>query len=193
MTVRVVDKLGKMERVAEHTLRLVLRHGLDAITHAKVARAAGVSRPWLYKYIGRERSDLVASAADHFGLRLAELDQRPRCDTRAHWTADSVEGLATMVQHAARAPWVLPLYYRHIGTGDPIGERIAELERRYLDASTLELTRAGIASGPRARTIAELVHAMRIGLVHRHQLTGLCGDGDLRLTSSVFERWLVSL
>lgn len=182
-----------MERVAEHTARIVLRHGLDGVTHAKVARAAEVSRPWLYKYIGRDRPSLVDFMVTHFGVRLAELDDRPRCDSRAHWEDDSVAGLQVMARHAAAAPWVLPLYFRHVGQDNPVGVRIAEIERRYLQTAVHELTQVGVADRASAPTLAELIHAMRLGIVHRHQLLGIAGDAELTRSADVFRRWLHGL
>ena len=187
------DKGGKMEQVAEQPARLVLQYGMDVITHARVARASGVSRPWLYKYIGGERQDLITFMATHFGMRLAELDQRPRTESRALWIDDTVEGLRTMARLANDAPWVLPLYFRYVGSDGPLGKCIQEIETRYLDLSSRELVRAGVSDRPRARLTAELIHAARLGIVHRHLTTGMAADPALSEAVATFRRWLDTL
>jgi AcrR family transcriptional regulator len=188
-----VDKQARMERVAEHIARLIVRHGLDAVTHSRVARGAEVSRPWLYKYVGRERQALVDFMARHFALQLAELDQRPRCDSAESWIDDTVEGLAVMVRHTQRAPWLLPLYFRYIGTDTPIGACIDEIESRYLARSALEIEQAGLVPAADARRCAELINAARWGIVHRHGLGGFDGDPELQHVRAQFRRWLQAI
>jgi len=187
------DKTGKMEGVAGQIARLILHHGVDAVTHARVARGSGVSRPWLYKYVGRERAELLEFMARHFGLRLAELDQRPSTASRARFIEDTVEGLCTMARLAAAAPWVLPLYYRYVGSEGRLGECVAEIEARYLALSERELVAAKVVEPARARLVAELIHAARLGIVHRHLTRGLPLDGPEAAAAQTFRGWLESL
>ena len=48
--------------VARVVAGLLLRAGPDAVRVSTVARLAGVSRPWLYKYLGGEPDDLIRYA-----------------------------------------------------------------------------------------------------------------------------------
>lgn len=186
------NKDAKMVAVAEATAKLVVLHGIEGVTYAKVARASSVSRPWLYKYIGRERADLVRFVADHFGAELADLGVRPRTDSAEHWIADSVAGVELMLASAQRAPWVLPLYFRYVGTDTPLGDCVQRVEQRYLSVATGELQRAMGLPEEHAAWTAELFHAARMGIVHRQLISGFCPPAETQLLRRQLERWLRS-
>jgi len=181
-----------MRSVAEATARLLLAHGIDGVSYAKVARGAAVSRPWLYKYIGNQREDLVRFVADHFGAELADLERRPRTDSLANWVEDSLDGVQQMLESAQRAPWVLPLYFRYVGSDTPLGDCIERVERLYLATATGELQRAVGLPEEHAKWTAELFHATRMGIVHRQLVQGFCPPAEQHLLRRQLERWLAS-
>lgn len=181
-----------MRAVAEGIARMVMAHGIEGVTYAKVARAASVSRPWLYKYIGRDREDLVRFIASHFGAELAEFDYRPRTDTLEHWIDDSVTGVVQMLDKSRAAPWVLPLYFRYLGTQTSLGECIEGVEKLYLATVAGELQKAMGLPAEHAAWAAELFHATRMGIVHRQLVTGFCSEQDTHLLRRQLERWLAA-
>ena len=186
----LTGKDAKMVAVAGAIARIVLAQGPSAATYAQVARAAHVSRPWLYKYIGRDREDLLRFVADHFGAKLADLDVRPRTDSSEHWITDSVAGVEQMLASAQRAPWVLPLYFRYVGSDTPLGQCIERVEKRYLSVATGEMQRAIQLPAEHAAWVAELFHATRMGIVHRQLLIGFCPPAQAHLLRRQLERWL---
>lgn len=170
---RAPNKSRKGAAVAECVARLLSKHGFAGITHARVARASGVSRAWLYKYVGTSRDDLIRFATVHFGDVLAEFHERPRTTSAEVWIEDTLDGVRALLKHADEHPWVLPLYYQYQGSETALGEAIAEVERAYLETTLVEVRRALGLSASSARWVAEVLLTLRMAFAHRHQRTGL--------------------
>jgi AcrR family transcriptional regulator len=188
MTLLSRDKPQKMAGVAECVARLLIQHGLAGVTHARVARAAHVSRAWLYKYVGSSREDLVRFTTEHFGNLLAEFDQRPRTDSRETWLADTVEGMRALLAHASQHPWLLPLYFRYQATETVLGTTIAEMERLYIATTAAEMKQALGLDQPSASWAAELLLAFRMAFAYRHQRTGLLRPREFERLSALLVR-----
>lgn len=186
-------KSAKMARVAERTAWLLLRHGTDGVSFAKVARSSEVSRAWLYKYIGKERQDLIDFMADHLAAELGKLDSRPRTDSREGWVDDSVAGLAGLLESSAAVPWVLPLYFRYLRADNALGQCVERNEARYLVTATHEIATVFGMRAEAARLTAELLLATRLGIAYRHQSDGFEGGGDSRFLLDHYRRWLRAL
>ena len=182
------DKTAKLEAVAECIARLLIQHGPERVTHARVARAGGVSRAWLYKYLGAAREDLLRFTAVHFGNLLAEFDERPRTSSKAEWLSDTLDGLRSLTGHAERHPWVLPLYFRYVGTNTHLGRIIGELEITYIETPTDEMRRALNLDPATARWAAELLFCARMALAHRHQISGALAPAQLDQLARFLER-----
>ena len=52
-------KAERFGRVARAVVELLLHGEPSSVTVSAVARRAGVSRPWIYKYVGKERGELL--------------------------------------------------------------------------------------------------------------------------------------
>jgi len=159
-------KTDKMERVASATLQLILEQGLSELTFSKLSRKAGVSRPWLYEYIGATKESLVEYAVDHFGKQYARLDNRPRASSAKEWLPQVLLRTDELLDDSLAYPWVIPLYYRYRGTVNPLGKRIKLLEERYLKSMTEEIKQALQVRNETARVLAETLMAVRLGLAY---------------------------
>jgi AcrR family transcriptional regulator len=124
---------------------------------ADIARRAGVSRAWIYKYLGGEPAALIAFAvhtyAEAFGAPVAgPLDaiERLRAGTR--------KGL----DDARLAPWCVLVFFRFRHAKGPLGDTI----RAALRAQAEEL--AGRLPPPHRGdlAVATLFEAARLALYH---------------------------
>lgn len=159
-------KADKAARVAEAVLKLVAQGGVESVRYSKLARAAGVSRAWIYKFAPK-RDELLLFAVDHFGRIFTSLDEpHPRFLSREDWLDASARRFARLLADAERRPMVVQLYFRFRGTPTLAGKRIAEVER-------LEGHREGQALGElfgipkeKVELASELIGGMRMGLAH---------------------------
>ena len=69
------SKQEKLEKVAAACLSIVHAQGPRALTLSRVARSAGVSRAWIYKYIGGSHDELIECAAEYFGKIYSRLEK----------------------------------------------------------------------------------------------------------------------
>jgi AcrR family transcriptional regulator len=160
-------KALKMAKAAEACLRLIAAQGLGAVSFARVAREAGLTRPWLYKYVGRSKKSLMEHAVDHFGNILVLLEERPNPKSSAEWSEINRQLTGRLLDLASAHPSVFHVYYRYRGSPNAIGERIARIEAFYFERITGELGRALGMTGARARELGQTLMAVRMGLVHQ--------------------------
>ena len=125
------NKLLKQNIVAEKILILLAQQGTQAVTHAKLARAAKVSRPWLYKYIGSSKNDLLEFAVAFFGRIYAELDCSISVRTPKQWVEEQMRGFNQQMDDSTKYPWILAIYFRFSGQRDIVGRAIAVIEKKY--------------------------------------------------------------
>jgi AcrR family transcriptional regulator len=187
------EKEHKIEAVAAATAKLLWQHGVEGVTHARLARASGVSRAWLYKYVGPKKEDLLRFVTEHFGAMLGKFQTRPRLDSKDNWIDDSVQGAFVLIVQAQQFPWVMPLYFRYVGTDSELGRCIAEIEKRYLDTSTVEIMKVFGMLEPRARWAAELMLTLRTGIAYRQSLTGFVALNQLEDLRKLLHTWSKAL
>jgi AcrR family transcriptional regulator len=163
----VSPKAQKMARVAEGTLKIIHQFGLPGLTHARLARAAGVSRPWVYAYVGKTKQDLVNLAVDHFAKIYAQLD-RPSVGLDAPtWIQGQIGGLRNSLKRVRQYPWIMPIYYRYRPTDTELGRAIQEAERLFIKKQVQELQTSFKISAKKARAITEINTAFKLGIAYR--------------------------
>lgn len=149
------DKATRFHRVAWAVAHHLLQG--SPVRVATVARRAGVSRPWIYKYLGSDPDDLVAFAvrtyAEAFGAPLdGPLDDRERL------RAGTRKGLDDVLL----APWCVVVLFRGRHARNALGAAI----RDALDRQTAALAGRlpGEARDRRARAL--VFESARLALYH---------------------------
>ncbi len=154
------DKEARFHRVAWSVAVALLRHGEEGVQVADVARRAGVSRAWIYKFFGPDRLAIL-----HFSLRL--FGRAFAAPAAAHdgtvegWRASLLDGSRKGLDDARRAPWCVAVYLRYRRAPGPFGDALRELE-----AAELRALAERVPKGLRARAEAFVwtFHAARVGV-----------------------------
>ena len=161
------SKEQRFRDVAEAVAALVSQGGPAKVTVSAVARRAGVSRPWIYKYFGQEPSALLTHAAKVYAEAFSDLGRSRRAADVPSWRSLLVETTRDGLRDAVVAPWCVQLYFRHRHAPDAVGETIRSVESNYvaqfLDEMPLGLRRDKAA----ARRFVEVFTAARLGVFHR--------------------------
>jgi DNA-binding transcriptional regulator YbjK len=189
------DKQAKFHSVAEAVFTILIRGGIENLSHTRVASVSGVSRAWLYKYIGKNSDDLITYSLDAIGKEFAKigvlLSQQSADDVRT----SLFDGTFRMLESSEKNPALMALYSRYAGTATPVGQKIAELEKEYLEAVRSQLETFFKLPATEAAVVAEVLHAMRMGLAVRYSVHGLREkadyDGILRGIRRVFKHFAI--
>lgn len=168
--IRYVPETGKEQRyhrVARAVVEILLHRRPEDISVSAVARRAGVSRSWIYKYFGKDINALLAYTVQEFGTAFVELDEsEPQFDVVQDWRAWVRERTQKALDDVEAAPWVMVLYFRHRHNQGQIGQGIREVERLHTDKFMASIPRNIIRSRgmQNTRRFVELFAAMRNGV-----------------------------
>jgi hypothetical protein len=167
------DKQAKFQAVAEAIFTILIRGGIENLSHTRVAEVSQVSRAWVYKYIGKTSEALIAFSLDTIGKEFTKggvlLPQQTADDVRT----SLFQGTFRMLANSEKNPALMALYSRYAGTHNPIGLKIAELEEEYLSTVRSRLVQFFGLPSSEAAIVAEVLHGMRMGLAVRYAVHGL--------------------
>lgn len=161
-----MSKEERRARVAEAVAKIVSLHGVEALNFSRTARTAKVSRAWLYKYLGANRSDLVHLAVDHFAMVFSRRSEKTSVDNLQVWIRLQIEDFDEFLSNVQQYPWAMSVYMRYKGSDTIFGERIREMERRFFKKSSEELRHALPMDAKKSLWTAEMLTAAKVGLAH---------------------------
>jgi AcrR family transcriptional regulator len=153
--------------VARVVAGLLLRAGPDAVRVSTVARLAGVSRPWLYKYLGGEPDDLIRYAVRDLGVRFSQLDQPVHAADVPAWRAAIAARAHQGLRDAVLAPQVMEGVQRFIRHPGLVGALIRDIEDQHVARFVADMPAALTADPEAARAFARRFSALCLGMYHR--------------------------
>ncbi len=161
-------KTEKIHRTAQAVLGIVARYGIEAVNPSRVARAAGVSRAWIYKYLGGSKGEMSSFALEHFGLLFAQVNDpgTPLTPHRNQFLEEEMRRYRVAVDWARKQPELLQIYFRYKGTPTPLGKTIDKIEGAYRDLKTTQLQSAFGLRPERARVYAQVLASCKMALIH---------------------------
>lgn len=161
------SKIEKFDQVAKAIIHLVDLHGLEAITHARVHQASKVSRPWLYKYIGKEKKDLLAYAVNTLGRQWARLDSPWTAKDAKEFQERLIDSTLFAINFVKENPMMIGPYFRFKGTPTPIGKTIEHIEDQFLTHYTNQFAKHYGLGKAEGRIRAMTVLSTRLSLAFR--------------------------
>lgn len=157
------QKEARMHRIAWAVAHTLLRSGPDQVRIADVARRAGVSRPWIYKYVGGDRAALVAFATRLYGQAfVAPFDGEGAGELRAALAAGTAQGL----RDTLAAPWCVLVFVRYRHARSPLGEQVRAMRQAETEALVARLPEALRGDPSKALAFAASFNSARLGLYH---------------------------
>ncbi len=160
-------KEEKQIAVSKAVLELIEVDGLNGVTHSKVNRRSGVSRAWIYEYIGKDKNAFIEFAAETLASHFARIDlELPankeqlslRLNDAVNFVFDSV----------AKDPVLIKLYFRFRGAKNPLGQVIKKYEKKWLNNAIKSLIDILGLSVEQAALAAEFALTLRLGFAHRY-------------------------
>lgn len=159
------SKEQKFNAVYDAVLVILNSHsGLGGVNHSALSRISGVSRPWIYKYIGKTKEELIQKTSEHFIHGLFSQ--------RQHRSIQSLEDLKEVIREdtlhflvqAQKYPRVIPLFFIYFESRGPIGNIMREAFQFY-SGKLAENIESSLEIPPaEAELLAEMFSLFRLGL-----------------------------
>lgn len=127
-------KAQRFEQAVSAAAEIVYQRGAASLSVSAVARRAGLSRAWVYKYIGAEPEALLALTARHFGSAFAGLGQVRPSSNADEWYANVCIATRDGLTDVLTAPLLVEMYFRHRLAPGVIGETLREVAREHRHA-----------------------------------------------------------
>ena len=157
------DKEAKFVQVAQAVVVLLPQRGVRGLTISAVARAAGVSRTWIYRYIGQTQGELLQHAARYFVTiftGLADPGADPSGNREAWWHG----GMGRIQEQARQSPDALRLYFQFAGASHELGRMLAPVLEIHQQRQAAELQKEQGLTTLQAAKVSLVWDAVRLGL-----------------------------
>jgi hypothetical protein len=187
------SKTLKFDAVAKSLFELLGSGALTRVTHSNIAKKSNVSRAWLYKYIGKERDDLISFAIDHLGKQIIERDRLDVVTNADELKRNIVTGVERMFGNTVAFPWLIPVYYKYRGTPTKPGESIREIEQSYVRKQAKHFTKFAGYSETKANLAAEILTSFRMGIAFGWQSGDIRNRGDSGEVLDILRDWLAGV
>ena len=157
------EKEKKFHRVYTECLKLIHEQGIRAVSHSALSRKANVSRPWIYKYVGDSKDEIIKNAARYFGTKFIDFNtEGVKIDGAKTMLRSLWEGTWNNLTFTQEYPFVMSLYIHYAEKSNVLGRIVDEFDNIYyqrLKTKFLQLTK----DEETAEEAAHLVKAIRMG------------------------------
>jgi len=182
------QKEAKFHRVAWAVATALLRKGESGLRVSDVARRAGVSRAWVYKYFGRNTQDILLYSLLLFGPAFAAPSVEEGCDVEG-WRQGIAVGMHKGLEDVQRVPWCVAVYFRYRHAHGPFAEAL-----RAVEDQELRVWRDKMPEKLRRRSdslsFARTFHAARMGLLFAAIEPGAVGADDVDRLLGMVDRFV---
>lgn len=171
--------MTKHQAVCQAALAILEQKGPQGLTFSAVSRKAGVSRPWIYKYIGNKQSDILDFVITEIGKEVGMMHGPWRT-----LEGDSVlealqQGFNGLLSQNKTNPMIFRLFLRYSADPGPVGTQVRKILQEYSARLSNRIKTLGIGKTDQERKdIAELVGLLRMGIV------GFTTQGSLKKYSN---------
>lgn len=161
-----LSKEAKLEKISLLIVREYLAAPHKKLNIQKIAAEGNVSRPWIYKYFGSTEREIILTTIDCLASQLTETSLPARIPSSARdWAKHFLKGINTSLLEVESYPDVFRFYVLTKLYSNEFSERFKYHEELYLEKRAVPLIRQafGLSLGE-ARTMAEMIHSLRIGV-----------------------------
>jgi hypothetical protein len=161
-----LSKEAKLEKVSLLIVKEYLLAPHKKLNIQKIAVEGNVSRPWIYKYFGSTEKDIILTTIDGLASQLTETSMPEKVPTNGKdWAKHFLKGINTSLLEVEGYPDVFRFYMLTKLYPSEFSERFKFHEELYLQKRAVPLIRQAFGfSTADARTMAEMIHALRIGV-----------------------------
>ncbi len=160
-------KYEKMGRVSDLVIREMLSDVPAEFNILKIARAAQVSRPWIYKYFGSGREEIILNAIDCIAPQFTDIGRQNALPaTPKDWAREYLKNMDKALIDVEKYPHYFQFYLQCKLLGGKFGDRIAHHEEVFIEQRGAPRIKESLnLSKTDAKNFAELLLSVRLGLI----------------------------
>lgn len=159
-------KEEKLLAVSVAVLEVIEKDGVLGVTHSKVSRKSGVSRAWIYEYIGQDKNAFIKFAAESVAGYFSRIQMTLPAD-KEQLKSQLGDGIQFLFDSAIKDPVIVKIYFRFRGTGNAIGKVIEKYESQWTKIATKSAAKILNVPDGQAALIAETALTLRLGFAHK--------------------------
>lgn len=159
-------KDAKIDRVCLLIIQEYLKAPGKKLNIQSIAKKAGVSRAWIYKYFGSTQEEMMFTTIDSISSRIVQSAAPEKTAlTPKEWGAQLLIGINGFLTDIEAFPDVFRFYVMTKITPSKFSDRFQYHEDRFLTKRSIPLLKNTFGFAPdEAKRSAELIHSLRIGM-----------------------------
>lgn len=158
--------MTKHQLLCQAGLQILEQKGPQGLTFSAVSRKAGISRPWIYKYIGNKQSDILDFIISEIGKEVGMM-HGPWRDLEGDSVLEALQnGFTSLLSQTGKNPVIFRLFLKYSADPGPVGTQIRKLMGEYSGRLAKRLKTLGLRKHDQeSKDLAELVGLLRMGIV----------------------------
>lgn len=140
------------------------RRGLTGVNHSALSRGSGVSRPWIYKYVGKTKEEVIQRTAEHYIDELFCRRKLPVINELGELKRFIREDSISFLKEAQNHHQLIPLIFIYFESAGPVGDIVRSVFKQYSKRLSKDIQRVLEISRDDAEFMSELISIIRIGL-----------------------------
>jgi len=153
----------KYQHIIEVCFKLVADFGAEKVTISQVSKHSGISRGWIYKYIGKNIDEVLKYSLNEYAKDFSNISGLKIYEDENDLISYIGDYSLEMIDRIQKKPSILKLYFTEHDSDNMIGDIIRDVEKRSVDILAASIEKCFNLSYESARLRAEKIIFMRMG------------------------------
>lgn len=152
----------KYQNIIEVCFKLVGSFGADKITISQISKASGISRGWIYKYIGKNVDEVLRFSLEEYAKDFSNISGLKIYNNEDDLILYIENYTFEMIKKIEQRPSILKLYFTEHDSENMIGKIIRDVENKSVDILTTSISKCFNLDLETSKLRAEKVIFMRM-------------------------------
>ncbi len=159
------SKESKLDQVIHALISNLLIRDISQINVSQLAKDSGVSRGWIYKYLGNNIDEIARLCFQDYTLSFAMFKDIKCYNTKEELITALKSFSRRMINSIEKRPDTIKLYWQYRFRTNFISDVIKNTEAQYLDFLSHNICDCLKIPFDKAVCKAQMIHSMRMGAI----------------------------
>lgn len=157
------EKEIKFKVIIEKAFMLIERIGYENITISLLSKESGISRGWIYKYIGQDIQSVMRFCVETYAhgfvntVELKEFHQKSEMEEAIYNFAEVV------IKNFDAQAFNIIVYFKYLNASNEVGSIINGMNQKYVSHLAKNIQNITKLTFEESLTRAQIFHSMRMG------------------------------